>query len=45
LTIDTIFPPPGVEELVSMSKKTMIPDNPLESNKYELIFDEIEEGR
>lgn len=45
VAIDPIFPPPSVEELITMTKKLMLPDNPIENNKFELIFDEVEEGK
>jgi hypothetical protein len=45
LTIDPVFPPPPIEELVTLTKKLMLPDNLIESNKFELIFDEVEEGK
>ena len=41
VAIDPIFPPPSVEELITMTKKLMLPDNPIENNKFELIFDEV----
>jgi hypothetical protein len=43
--IDPIYPPPPIEDLISMSKKLVLPENPLENNKFELIFDEVEEGK
>ena len=45
VAIDPIFPPPSVEELITMTKKLMLPDNPIDNNKFELIFDEVEEGK
>ena len=45
VAIDPIFPPPSVEELITLTKKLMLPDNPIENNKFELIFDEVEEGK
>lgn len=45
IVIDPIYPPPPIEELVNMSKKLFLPENPLENNKFELIFDEVEEGK
>jgi hypothetical protein len=45
LVVDPVFPPPLVEELVNLSKKLLLPDNLIETNKFELIFDEVEEGR
>jgi hypothetical protein len=41
--VDPVFPPPPVEELVALSKKLMLPDNLIETNKFELIFDEVDE--
>lgn len=41
LTIDPMFPPPHTD---NPSKKQALPDNPLENNKFELVFDETEEG-
>ena len=35
-----MFPPPHW----TASKKHLLPDNLLENNKFELIFDEMEEG-
>lgn len=43
--VDPIFPPPAIEELVSLGKRLTLPENLLENNKFELIFDEAEEGR
>lgn len=37
--MDPIFPPPFFEEW-PQNKKLFIPDNVLENNKFELIFDE-----
>ena len=36
-----MFPPPHW----MASKKHLLPDNLLENNKFELIFDEIEDGQ
>jgi len=41
LTIDPIFPPPG---FVSSKKHQISAENPIENNKFELIFDEIEDA-
>lgn len=30
---------------MTLTKKLMLPDNLIETNKFELIFDEVEEGR
>ena len=35
-----MFPPPNWPA----SKKHLLPDNLLENNKFELVFDEIEDG-
>ena len=40
-----MFPPPAVETILAGSKKFPLADNILENNKYELIFEEVEEGR
>ena len=40
ISIDPVFPPP----IWPASKKHLLPDNLLENNKFELIFDEIEDG-
>ena len=45
IAIDPIFPPPSIEELTTLTKKLMLPDSPVETNKFELIFDEVEEGK
>jgi hypothetical protein len=42
--IDPLFPPPEIEEIAGYSKKLSLSDNMMESNKFELIFDEAEEG-
>lgn len=39
IAIDTIFPPPPIEDW-SINKKLFTNDNVLESNKFELLFDE-----
>lgn len=36
-----MFPPPPSD---NSSKKQAFPENPLENNKFELVFDEVEEG-
>mmetsp|Transcript_8503 Transcript_8503/g.7542 ORF Transcript_8503/g.7542 Transcript_8503/m.7542 type:complete len:82 (-) Transcript_8503:108-353(-) len=41
LTIDPLFPPP---QNWPNPKKGMMVDNLFENNKWELIFDEIEDG-
>jgi len=41
LAVDPIFPPPIPWQT---SKKFQLPDNSLEFNKFELIFDERLEG-
>ena len=43
IVIDPVYPPPPIEELINMSRKLVLPENPLENNKFELIFDEVEE--
>jgi len=40
LTIDQMFPPPSWQ----LSKKLSLPENLLENNKFELVFDEVEDG-
>lgn len=45
LFVDPIFPPPDIEEIVSYTKKLCLNDNMMENNKFELIFDEAEEGK
>jgi len=40
LTIDPLFPPPNDFS----SKKHTLPENPMENNRFELVFDEAEEG-
>lgn len=40
LTIDQMFPPPAWQ----LSKKLTLPENLLENNKFELVFDEVEDG-
>jgi hypothetical protein len=39
-----VFPPPPLAELIKMTKKLILPESPLENNKFELVFDEVEEG-
>jgi len=41
IAVDPIFPPPTPWPT---SKKFYLPENPLETNKFELIFDERREG-
>ena len=41
--VDPIFPPSPMF-CASMGKKSIIPDKILESNKFELIFDEVGDG-
>lgn len=41
ITIDPLFPPPNNWP---NAKRPLIVDNSLENNKWELIFDEIEDG-
>lgn len=45
IVIDPIFPPPDIEEIAAYSKKLFLNDNLLEQNRFQLIFDEAEEGR
>jgi len=40
LTIDQMYPPPAWQ----MNKKLSLPENLLENNKFELVFDEVEDG-
>ena len=40
MTIDQIYPPPAWQ----MNKKNVLPENLLENNKFELVFDEVEDG-
>lgn len=42
IAVDPIFPPPPIEELITFSKKMMLPDSMIENTKFELIFDEVE---
>ncbi|CAD8118984.1 unnamed protein product [Paramecium sonneborni] len=44
IAIDPIFPPPYFEEW-PQNKKLFIPDNVLENNRFELIFDELIEKK
>ena len=41
IAVDPLFPPPIPWP---QSKKHQLPDNILQNNKFELIFDEFEEG-
>jgi len=41
LTIDPVFPPPG---LVTNKRQQILWENVIENNKFELIFDEIEDA-
>ena len=41
IAVDPVFPPPIPW---ATSKKFLLPDNPLENNKFEMIFDERQEG-
>lgn len=40
IAVDPIFPPPFYDEW-PQNKKLFIPDNLLENNKFEIIFDEL----
>lgn len=40
LAVDPIFPPPSFPK----TKKHLVPENIFESNKFELIFDELVDG-
>jgi hypothetical protein len=31
--------------MLALSKKLVLPENLMENNKFELIFDEVEEGK
>ncbi|CAD8122582.1 unnamed protein product [Paramecium sonneborni] len=44
IAVDPIFPPPFFEEW-PQNKKLFIPDNVVENNKFELIFDELIEKK
>ncbi|CAD8212586.1 unnamed protein product [Paramecium octaurelia] len=44
IAVDPIFPPPFFEEW-PQNKKLFIPDNVIENNKFELIFDELIEKK
>lgn len=44
VAVDPIFPPPFFEEW-PQNKKLFIPDNVVENNRFELIFDELIEKR
>ena len=39
IAVDPIFPPPTFPK----NKKHLIPDNLFEANKFELIFDELDQ--
>ena len=41
--MDPIFPPPNYVDW-KQSKRDIVPDNLVENNKFELIFDELYEG-
>lgn len=41
--MDPIFPPPDFSKW-SGSKKEYVPDNLLQNNRFELIFDELVDG-
>jgi hypothetical protein len=43
IAIDPIFPPPEVSHW-SHNRKESLPENMFESNKFELIFDELKSG-
>lgn len=34
MVIDPLFPPPLIEDVVNLSKKLMLPDNMMETNKF-----------
>ena len=40
MTIDQMYPPPAWQ----LNKKLTLPENLLENNKFELVFDEVEDG-
>lgn len=42
--MDPIFPPPPLPEIAKLAKKIVMPENSIDSNKFELVFDETEEG-
>ena len=44
IAIDPIFPPPELNKWTG-GKKENIPDNIFENNRFELIFDEILDGK
>ena len=44
LSIDPIYPPPAIEDW-PLTKKMVCPDNLLENNKFELVFDELLHGQ
>ena len=43
IAVDPIFPPPPLDDWPN-SKKHMSPDNLLDNNKFELVFDELVDG-
>lgn len=44
IAVDPVFPPPGQAYLLNLPR-TFVPENILEVNRFELVFDEIEEGK
>jgi tubulin polyglutamylase TTLL1 len=44
IAIDPIFPPPDIGKWTG-GKKEYIPENIFESNRFELIFDELSDGQ
>jgi hypothetical protein len=42
VTLDSQFPMPALAEF-PLNKKPQLPENVFESNKFELVFDEVEE--
>lgn len=44
IAIDPIFPPPHISKWIG-GKQHNIPNNLLEENKFELIFDELVDGK
>jgi len=43
IAVDPIFNPPNYQEW-NINKKHLVPDNLIENNRFELIFDELSDG-
>lgn len=44
VAVDPIFPPPGQAYLLNLPR-TFVPDNILEVNRFQLVFDQVQEGK